>query len=144
VQDLALDGANFFDFLKSSRTTDTTDRRGGVEWIAFLGDSVIIPVRVGVFREPQPSVDRGTGQQRVLKGYTFGFGLKYHSITVDLAFKDARAENDASKVVLLGGGTPILATGHEVLRERRIYLTAIFQLNSERVQKAVRRFFVGN
>ena len=143
-QDLSLDGANFFDFLKSSRTTDTTDRRGGVEWIAFLGDSVIIPVRVGLFREPQPTVDRVTGQQRVLKGYTLGFGLKYHSVTVDLAFKDAKAENDASKVVLLGGGTPILATGHEVLREKRIYLTAIFQLNSEGAKKAVQRFFVGN
>jgi len=144
IQDLSLDGANFFDFLKSSRTADTTDRRGGVEWIAFLGDSVIIPVRVGVFQEPQPSVDRGTGQQRVLKGYSFGFGLKYRSVTVDLAFKDAKAENDVSKVVLIGGGTPILAKGQESLRERRIYLTAIFQLNSERAQKAVKKFFMGN
>lgn len=144
LQDLSLDGANFFDFLKSSRTTDTTDRRGGMEWIAFLGDSVVIPVRVGMFREPQPSVDRVTGQQRVLKGYSIGFGLKYRSVTMDLAFKDAKAENDASKVVLLGGGAPVLATGHEVLRERRIYLTAIFQLNSERAKRAVQQFFVGN
>ncbi|MDE3244666.1 MAG: UPF0164 family protein [Acidobacteriota bacterium] len=143
-QDLSLDGANFFDFLKSSRTTDTTDRRGGVEWIAFLGDSVIIPVRVGLFREPQPTVDRVTGEQRVLTGYTLGFGLKYHSITVDLAFKDAKSENDISKVVLIGGATPILTKGQESLRERRIYLTAIFQLNSEGAQRAVKKFFVGN
>lgn len=144
VKDLSLDGANFFDFLTTSRTADTTDRRGGLEWIAFLGDSVVIPVRIGLFQEPQPSVDRGTGQQRVLKGLTFGFGLKYRSVTLDLAFKDAKAENDASKVVLLGGGTPILASGHEVLRERRMYLTAIFQLSSARAQRAMQRFFVGN
>jgi long-subunit fatty acid transport protein len=52
--DLSLDGANFFDYLKSSKIPDTKDLRGGVEWIAFLGDSLILPLRAGYFREPQP------------------------------------------------------------------------------------------
>lgn len=140
--DFSLDGANFFDYLKSSKTPDTKDLRGGVEWIAFLGDSVVVPLRVGVFREPQPVVDRRTGQQRVLKGFTAGLGLKFKSLTLDLAFKDAEAENDVSKLLLLNG-TFLEATGRETLRERRVYLTAILQLKGDRARKAMEWLFVG-
>lgn len=142
VQDLSLDGANFFDYLKSSKTPDTKDLRGGVEWIAFLGDSLIIPLRAGYFREPQPIVDRRTGQQRVLKGYTLGVGLKFKALTLDLAFKDARAENDVSKILLLNGSF-LEATGREELREKRVYLTAILQLKGDRAKKAIDWLFVG-
>lgn len=142
VQDLSLDGANFFDYLKSSRTPDTKDLRGGIEWIAFLGDSVILPLRIGAFREPQPIVDRQTGQQRVLKGYTFGLGLKFKALTLDLAFKDAKAENDVSRVLLLNGSF-VDALGREELREKRVYLTAILQLKGDRARKAIDWLFVG-
>ncbi len=140
--DLSLDGANFFDYLKSSRIPDTKDLRGGVEWIAFLGDSLVLPLRVGYFREPQPLVDRRTGQQRILKGFTLGLGLKFKALTLDLAYKDARAENDVSKLLLLNG-TFLEATGREELRERRVYLTAILQLKGDRARKAIDWLFVG-
>ncbi len=143
IQDLSLDGANFFDFLRASKTADSTDRRGGVEWIAFLGDSLIIPLRAGLFREPQPGVDRTTNQQRVFTGYTLGFGLKWRSATFDFAYKDAKADLDISKVVLLGGTNQVTALGHENLREKRFYVTGIFQLHSDRVRQGLRSFFVG-
>ncbi len=142
VQDLSLDGANFFDYLKSSRTPDTKDLRGGVEWIAYLGDSLIVPVRVGAFREPQPLVDRFTGQQRILKGYTLGFGLKFKALTLDVAFKDAKAENDVSRILLVDGQF-LGAVGREELRERRVYLTAILQLKGPRARRAIDWLFVG-
>jgi hypothetical protein len=140
--DLSLDGANFFDYLKSSKIPDTKDLRGGVEWIAFLGDSLILPLRAGYFREPQPLVDRRTGQQRILKGFTLGVGLKFKALTLDLAYKDAKAENDVSKLLLLNGNF-LEATGREELRERRIYLTAILQLKGARAKKAIDWLFVG-
>jgi hypothetical protein len=142
VVDFSLDGANFFDYLKSSKTPDTKDLRGGVEWIAFLGESLVLPLRVGFFREPQPLVDRRTGQQRVLKGFTAGLGLKFKALTLDLAFKEAEAENDVSKLLLLNG-TFLEATGRETLRERRVYLTAILQLKGARARKAMEWLFVG-
>jgi len=142
VQDLSLDGANFFDYQKSSKTPDTKDLRAGVEWIAFLGDSLILPLRVGGFREPQPLVDRRTGQQRVLKGFTLGVGLKFKTLTLDLAYKDAKAEGDVSRVLLLNGAF-LEALGREELRERRLYLTAILQLKGERARKALEWLFVG-
>lgn len=140
--DLSLDGANFFDYLKASKTPDTKDLRAGVEWIAFLGDALILPLRVGYFREPQPIVDRVTGQQRVLKGYTVGLGLKFKALTLDLAFKDAKAENDVSKLFVLNG-TFQQAVGREELREKRVYLTAILQLKGEGAKKALDWLFVG-
>ena len=140
--DLSLDGANFFDYLKASKTPDTKDLRAGVEWIAFLGDALILPLRVGYFREPQPIVDRITGQQRILKGYTLGVGLKFRALTLDLAFKDAKAENDVSRIFVLNGAFQ-QAVGREELREKRIYLTAILQLKGEGAKKALDWLFVG-
>lgn len=140
--DLSLDGANFFDYSKTSKTPDTKDLRGGVEWIAFLGDRLIVPVRAGIFREPQPIVDSRTGQQRVLKGYTLGVGLKFKAFTLDLAFKDAKAENDVSKVYALNGGFQV-ALGQEELREKRLYLTAILQLKGDGAKRALDWLFVG-
>jgi hypothetical protein len=140
--DLSLDGANFFDYLKASKTPDTKDLRGGVEWIAFLGDNLILPLRVGIFREPQPIVDSRTGQQRILKGYTLGVGLKFKAFTLDLAFKDAKADSDVSRVFPLNGAF-LVALGREELREKRAYLTAILQLKGDGAKRALDWLFVG-
>src|SRR5208283_1509294 len=71
------DGLNFFDYQNPTGTRNTTDLHVGTEWVAYLGDSVVIPLRVGAFREPQPIVDVVTGSQRVLEGWTAGFGFKF-------------------------------------------------------------------
>jgi hypothetical protein len=87
-------------------------------------------------------VDRRTGQQRVLKGFTLGVGLKFRTLTLDLAYKDAKAEGDVSRVLLLNGAF-LEALGRETLRERRLYLTAILQLKGERARRALEWLFVG-
>ncbi len=141
------DKANFFDLEVASRTPDTRDRRVGFEWVAFLGDRIVIPVRAGAFEEPQPMLDRRTGQQRVFRGWTAGVGLKFPSLNFDLAYKRSRAAREVTRILgIYASGSdffPVFAKGREEIQEDRIYLTAIFQLNTQRVHQALRNFFVG-
>ena len=81
------DGWNWFDYQNPTVTRNTTDLHAGAEWIAYLGERAVIPLRAGVFREPQPIVDVVTGAQRVLQGWTAGAGIKFADLTIDLAYK---------------------------------------------------------
>ncbi len=142
----SVDGANFFDLQVASTTADTKDVRGGIEWIAWLGDKVIIPIRIGAFREPQPTVDHFTGQQRVFKGYTFGIGIKFKDVNFDLAYKSSTSEREVTRFLNVDSNpTPASAAyGTESDREQRIYLSIGFQMDGEKVRKALGWFFVGN
>jgi hypothetical protein len=128
---------------------DTKDTRAGFEWVVFLGDRIIIPLRAGVFREPQPIVDRATGEQRIFKGFTAGFGLKFRSVNLDLAYKHSEAEREVRRITGIASDSPTtfiatFAFGREELKEDRIYLSAMFQMDTAKVQKALSWFFVGD
>ena len=142
-------GLNFFDYEVASRTPDTQDFHAGIEWVAFLGNRVVLPLRFGGFKEPQPIVDGDTGQQRVFRGFSFGFGVKLQNFTLDLAYKSSKAERDIVRkniqgIALDGTLNVLRLVGREELHERRIYLTTIYQFQTGRVHKALHWLFIGD
>jgi long-subunit fatty acid transport protein len=133
------DQLNFFDLLINTRTPNVTDWHAGTEWVAWLGDSVVVPIRAGCFREPQPIVDTQTGAQRVYRGWTAGFGIKMGAWTLDAAFKETRSERYASRLDADAptGGVVTYALGTEELDEHRVFLSLICQLDGEKVRRAL-------
>jgi hypothetical protein len=146
AQGTPYDNRNFFDLTVASQTPNVTTFHSGAEWVAFLGDSVVVPLRAGWFKEPQPIVDPKTGQQRVLRGWTAGFGVKLGSMTVDMAYRDSRSHRYASRLNADSplGGVTSYAYGNENLEEKRIFLSLIFQMDAEKAHKALGWFFRGN
>jgi len=144
--DTSYDGLNWFDYQNPTVTRDTTDLRAGSEWIAYIGDSVVIPLRIGAFREPQPIVDVVTGAQRVLQGWTTGFGIKFKDLTFDLAYKYAHDRRYVSRYDTDGpvGGIAATGVGYEGLTDRSWYFSLIYQLNPETVRKALSWTFIGS
>jgi hypothetical protein len=139
------DGLNWFDYQNPTATRDTTDVHAGTEWIAYLGDSVVIPLRAGAFREPQPVVDVVTGTQRVLQGWTTGFGIKFKDLTFDLAYKYAHDQRYVSRYNTDApvGGVAATGLGQEGLTERSLYVSLIYQLGAEAVRRALAWTFIG-
>jgi long-subunit fatty acid transport protein len=138
-------GLNWFDFLQATNTKDVRDFHTGVEWIAWQGERLVLPLRAGYFKEPQPIVDSTTLEQRVLTGWTLGLGIKLKDLAFDLAFKDARDQRRASRYNTDTpiGGVAATALGTETLEEKRYYASLIYQFNSEAVRKALSWMFVG-
>jgi len=139
-------GLNWFDYQNPTVTRDTNDLNAGAEWIAYIGDDLVIPLRIGAFREPQPIVDPVTGTQRVLQGWTTGFGVKFHDLTLDLAYKYAHDRRFVSRLDTDApvGGVAATGLGQEALTDRRIYLSLIYQLNAETVRRAMAWTFIGS
>lgn len=141
-----MDGRNWFDYQVQSAIPDVRSTRAGIEWIALARGAVVIPLRIGVFREPQPIVDDRTQQQRILRGWTAGFGLKVRDMTVDVAYRDARNQREVSRFNTDApiGGVASTAYGTEQDDERKLYLSLIYQFNAATVQKALSWILVGS
>ncbi len=139
-------GLNWFDYQNPTVTRNTTDLHAGTEWIAYVGDSVVVPLRAGVFREPQPVVDVVTGAQRVLQGWTAGFGVKFADLTFDLAYKYAHDVRYVSRFNTDApvGGVAATGLGYEGLTERSFYLSVIYQLDPDLVRRALAWTFIGS
>lgn len=135
----ALDGLNWFDLQAASRIPKVTDRRMGVEWIAVARPGLVVPLRAGAFREPQPIVDPLTGAQRVLEGWTVGAGVKFKDLTLDAALKVSHDHRYVSRYNTDApiGGVAATSYGYERLAERRAYLSVIYQFQTEAVQRAI-------
>jgi hypothetical protein len=140
------DGLNWFDFLKDSKVRDVRDFHTGVEWIAWRGERFVLPLRAGYFKEPQPVVDPNTSEQRVLKGWTLGIGVKAGAVVLDLAYKDARDRRSASRFNTDTpiGGVASTAVGLETLEERRFFASLIYQFDAERIRRALAWILIGS
>jgi len=140
-----LDGLNFFDFQADTTTRNVTDLRAGLEWVAWLGDRVVIPLRMGVFREPQPIVDTRTLQQRVYRGITLGLGVKVGNMVVDLAYHDARSDREVSHYIAdaPSGGFSQVSFGREDLKNRRFILSFTARIPDDAMRQALSWFFIG-
>jgi long-chain fatty acid transport protein len=146
-QGTAYDNRNFFDLVVNSRTPNVTTFHSGTEWVAYVGDSVVVPLRAGWFKEPQPIMGaKPTDQQRVDYGWTAGFGLKLNRFTVDVAFKDSRSLRYASRfnADAAVGGVETYAYGYERLEEKRYFLSLIWQMDTEATHRAFRWLFLGS
>lgn len=140
-----LDGRNWFDYQGASAIPDVESLRAGLEWVAFASSRLVVPLRLGAFREPQPIVDETTRQQRVLEGWTVGFGVKLRALTADVAFRAAHSRRGVSRFNTDApiGGVASTATGTEQDDERKLYLSLIYQFDAERIQKALAWLLVG-
>jgi len=140
------DGRNWFDYQNPTGTRDTTDLHAGTEWISYLGDKVVIPLRAGAFREPQPVVDVVTGSQRVLQGWTLGCGIKFQDLTFDLACKYAHDRRYVSRYSTDApvGGVAATGVGYETIADRSLYFSLIYQLDAEAVRRALAWTFIGS
>ena len=142
----AYDNMNFFDMAIKSNTPNVTDFHTGTEVVAFLGETVIIPLRAGYFKEPQPMVDPKTGTQLINYGWTAGLGVKFKALTVDAAYKDARSSRYVSQLNANAatGGVEAYAYGTQNINEKRVVLSVIFQMDTEKMQKALGWAFIGS
>jgi len=141
----SMDGVNFFDFQRDTTTQNVTDLRAGCEWVAWLGDRMVVPLRFGLFREPQPIVDTRTLQQRIYHGFTAGLGLKFGSVVLDLAYHDARSHRDVSRYTADAptGGFSQVSFGRENLTDRRFILSFIARVPDDGMKQALSWFFIG-
>lgn len=144
-QGTAYDGRNWFDLAVASRTPNVRTFNTGAEWVAYVGDACVIPLRAGWFDEPQPIVDARTGTQRVLRGWTAGFGVKLRSFTVDVAYRDARNSRYVSRLNADAplGGVSSYAYGTETFEEKRVFVSLIYQMDAEKMHRALGWLFKG-
>jgi len=140
------DGLNWFDFQSPTAIRDTTDFHAGLEWIAWADQRLVIPLRAGAFREPQPVVDVNTGTQRVLQGWCAGFGVKVRAVTVDVAVREAHDRRYVSRYSTNApvGGVSATAYGYEGLNDRSLVVSLIYQWDAAGVKKVLRWVFVGS
>lgn len=141
----SLDGLNWFDLQRMSVTPKSTSQRMGVEWLAWVGPGLVIPLRAGGFREPQPVVDTLTGAQRVLEGWTVGTGIKLKDLTLDVGLKVTHDHRFVSRFNTDSpiGGVASTAYGYERLTEYRYYTSFIYQFRTEPVRRAIVWIFNG-
>ncbi len=141
-----LDGKSFFDFART-RTPNSTDLHAGAEYLIITSRNEIIPLRFGVSQEPQPVVDRITGEQRVMRRVSVGTGFKRGNLSVDLAYRYGWSSRRASQSLaidqILAGAEPS-TVGSVRIREHRIDLSTIYQLDRQPVERFLRHLFVGD
>lgn len=141
----SLDGLNWFDLQRMSVTPKATSQRMGIEWLAWVRPGLVIPLRAGAFREPEPMVDTMTGAQRVLEGWTVGTGIKLKALTLDVGLKVTHDRRFVSRFNTDSpiGGVASTAYGYERLTEYRYYTSFIYQFRTEPVHRAIAWIFKG-
>ncbi len=89
---------SFFDLLERDRTRSevSQDWRIGSEFLFFAGKTVI-PLRIGLSREPQPARDVVTGERIVRTGISAGVGIKRGSFAADLTLSHRNSSTHVSR-----------------------------------------------
>lgn len=140
-------GQSFFDFDKGARTPNATDFHVGAEFLHITTGGAVIPLRMGLSREPQPVVDGATGAQRVMKRVSLGTGLKWGRLTLDGAYRYGWASRRASQfleVDQIRNRMTSKSIGTERIDEHRLDLSVIVQFDRGPVERALRHLFVGD
>jgi hypothetical protein len=147
TEDKSLNGTNFFNLSKSAKVPNATTLRFGVEKLWVTPKGLLVPLRFGVSREPQPVVDRLTGDQRILYGAALGTGLKRGRYALDLAYRYGWAKRRAAQfldVDQIISGTNTTSVGTERTVDRRLDLSFIVQFERQPVDRMLRHLFVGD
>lgn len=140
---------NFFDLLPASQTdtVDTQQWRGGAEYLLTAIPKVVVPFRVGIFRDRSPIVEP-SGEGRRMKGWTVGTGLNFNRVVLDLAFE--RRESEGFVGQRFAGedeegpiGVEFLST--ESVRQDRIVAALIYRAGGpdDPIKRLIRYLFVG-
>jgi len=142
-----LNGESFFDLDKGTRTPNSTDFHVGVEHLILTGGGIVVPLRMGLSREPQPVVDRVTSEQRVIYGLSLGSGLKRGAVTLDVAYRYGWGRRRASQfldVDQIISNTPPTSLGTERIKEQKLDFSFIVQFEQQPVARVLRHLFVGD
>lgn len=143
----SLNGLSFFDLDRGTRTPNATDLHLGAEHVLLTAAGNVWPLRLGLSREPQPVVDRTTGEQRVIYGASLGTGLKRGRYTLDVAYRYGWGRRQASQFVDVDqilSRTPPTALGTERIKDQRLDLTFIVQFERQPVERLLHHLFVGD
>ena len=141
-----LNGQSFFDFDKGDRTPNATDLHLGSEYLHITSEGTVIPLRMGLSREPQPVVDAVTGNQRVMYHVSIGTGLKKGPLGLDIAYQygwSSRRASQSLDVDQILSHTGTASIGTERIREHRLDLSTIYQFDRKPLERALRYLFVG-
>ncbi len=153
------DGQNFLDpaspstngtggVMRPGTAVDAESLRSGAEYLLLVG-RVIIPLRVGYFKEPQAMANAATGENRVLKGFTVGTGIKVGPIAFDIAFKAGESKRlvGGLNTTLSAGETTVfgnsLGLEEERLKTRELVFSVIYQFKGEWIRNASRWLVTG-
>lgn len=138
-----LDRANFFDLGNPTLTRDTSSRRVGGEYVFILDKDYLLPIRAGLFLEPQPDVDSTTRAQWVMRGWAVGLGVKRRNIAVDAAWTESRGRRTIGQDIYPSPDRSVISLGQELERERRAYLSVTVQLPADKVNGFLDWLLVG-
>jgi hypothetical protein len=143
--DLVFHDRNFFDLVDASQTTvsDTSEWRAGAEYLVSLA-KVVVPLRAGTFRSHSPIRDLSRDEGRVTSGLTFGTGLNFSQVVVDVAF-ERRSTEGVVGLQLRGGAATPSGTTVEKVTENRVVASVIYRLPpNDPVKRFLRGIFVGD
>lgn len=143
----SLNNLSFFDLDRANRTPNVTSVHAGAEYLHLTKSGSVIPFRFGLSREPQPVVDRTTGDQRVVFNVAVGTGFKRGNTSVDIAYRYGWDRRDTSQFLdvdqLLKAST-VRSRGAERLEIHRLDISFIYQFERQPVERWLRHMFVGD
>jgi long-subunit fatty acid transport protein len=89
---------------------DTTQIRLGGEYL-FIGDKTVIPVRAGLFYDPEPGISKIND----FWGLSFGSGIAYDKLAFDFSYQYRFGNRVSSDVLLPSGTINMDVTQHTVM-----------------------------
>jgi long-chain fatty acid transport protein len=137
---------NFFDLLPSVQTAtrDTSQTRAGAEYLVAL-PKVVVPLRVGVFRDRSPVVDFASSEGRRINGWTAGTGLNFNRLVLDVAFERRTSEGAVSLRLNQGQQVTTARPSTESVKETRMVASLIYRAGGtdDPLRRLFRLIFVG-
>ncbi|HJW72423.1 MAG TPA: hypothetical protein VJ486_06155 [Geothrix sp.] len=140
-------GLSFFDLDRRNRTPNATDLHLGLEYLNLTASGLVIPIRGGLSREPQPVVDNLTGVQRVMYHVSVGSGLKRGNLGLDIAYRYGWSDRRASQFLEIDqilSHQQSASLGTERIREHRIDVSTIVRFDRRPLERMLRFLFVGD
>jgi len=122
---------NFFDLSPQSETTtvDTSQLRGGLEYLLVFS-RLVVPLRVGAFRDLSPVPDLASAEGREINGFTIGTGLNFRNLVLDFAFE--RRESEATVgLVRRRGESTTEGLPQEQVTETRLVASLIYRFGGD-------------
>lgn len=136
---------NFFDLESAAKsvTRDTSEWRGGAEYLV-LAHKLVVPLRVGIFRDHFPIIDFATRKGRTIRGWTAGTGINLKHLVLDLAFERRRSDGTVG-LRLNRQGAPAGEPTAESVSENRLVASLIYRAgDDDAIKRALRFLFVGS
>jgi hypothetical protein len=136
---------NFFDLLPASLTStaDTDQLRVGAEYLVSL-PKVVIPLRVGAFRDQSPVPEFGSSAGRRIDGFTVGTGLNFSRVVLDVAFESRESEGLVGLRQRRSQPVDPALNPSESVKERRVVASLIYRFgDNDPIKRLLRHLFVG-